>query len=82
MPAGPAAIMKMISSTRITSMNGVTLISWISLSSSSPWLRRTLIARSLGCRRRPAAFRRVKIERAAIEIAADDAQDFGRGIGM
>ena len=34
-------IMKMMSSTRITSMNGVTLISWTSLSWSSPWSRRT-----------------------------------------
>jgi hypothetical protein len=34
--ASGAAIMKMISSTRMTSMNGVTLISWMSSSSSLP----------------------------------------------
>jgi hypothetical protein len=35
--------MKMISSTSITSMNGVTLISCTSFSVSSPWSRRTLM---------------------------------------
>ncbi|MNV87135.1 hypothetical protein D3C71_1812350 [compost metagenome] len=34
-----AATMKMISSTSITSMNGVTLISWFSARSSPPSLR-------------------------------------------
>jgi hypothetical protein len=41
--ASGAATMKMISSTSITSMNGVTLISCTSFSVSSPWSRRTLM---------------------------------------
>jgi hypothetical protein len=32
----------------MTSMNGVTLISWISLKASSPWSRRTLMDYLLG----------------------------------
>src|SRR5215471_15289226 len=38
--ASGAATMKIMSSTSITSMNGVTLISWTSFSASSPWSRR------------------------------------------
>src|SRR5262249_50266062 len=41
--ASGAATMKMINSTSITSMNGVTLISWTSSISALPWSRRTLI---------------------------------------
>ena len=42
--ASGAAIMKMISSTRITSMNGVTLISWVSAKSSPSCPRRIATA--------------------------------------
>src|SRR5579871_4731947 len=69
--------MKMISSTSITSMNGVTLISWTSSRSALPWSRRTLMAPppSLGGgRQRRAA------ERAAVEIAAHQPQHLGRGV--
>src|SRR5262249_17677377 len=64
-----AATMKMISSTSITSMNGVTLISWVSPRSSSPWSRRTAMA----LLRRDAAQRMV----ATVEVAAPQPQDFG-----
>src|SRR5262245_6060581 len=84
--ASGAAIMKIMSSTRITSMNGVTLISWTSLNSSSPWSRRTLIVsystRKLLGGYGTTTFRGPLIEGATVEIAADDAQDFGGGIGM
>ena len=79
--ASGAAIMKMISSTRITSMNGVTLISWTSSSSSPPWSRRTLMAGYSAADRAPAVGRAL-LEGAAIEIAADDAQDLGGGVGV
>src|SRR5262249_26342640 len=75
--ASGAAIMKMISNTNITSMNGVTLISWTSLRSASPWSRRTAMALLRGG---PAALRLV--ERATVEIAAHQTQNFGGGIGM
>ncbi len=42
--ASGAATMKMISSTRITSMNGVTLISWVSAKSSPSCPRRIATA--------------------------------------
>ena len=73
--------MKMISSTRITSMNGVTLISWISLKASSPWSRRTLMviySAAVAVRRRSAG--RSKAPRSRSRLI--EAQDFGRGIGM
>ena len=78
--ASGAATMKMMSRTSITSMNGVTLISWTSLSWSSPWSRRTLMV-SLGGNRTP-AIARTLVKSSAIEIAADDPQDFGGSIGM
>src|SRR5579871_6580538 len=42
--ASGAAIMKIMSRTRTTSINGVTLISWTTSAVSSPWSRRTAIA--------------------------------------
>src|ERR1700722_16344221 len=77
--ASGAATMNMISSTSITSMNGVTLISWTSLSSSLPWSRRTLMrgSRSLG----RGAQRRLARHGAAIEVAADQAEHCRGGIG-
>src|SRR6266545_7147233 len=78
--ASGAATMKMISSTSITSMNGVTLISWTSSSSSLPWSRRTLIvcgpALFGGSRKRGAQ------APAAVEIAAHQQQDLGRGVAQ
>src|SRR6202043_1460560 len=80
--ASGAAIMKMISSTRMTSMNGVTLISCTSARSTSPWSRRTLI-RSL--RRRQGGFpsaRRAGLAGVAIEIAAYQAEHLGGTVGV
>src|SRR5262245_65696907 len=81
--ASGAATMKMMSSTSITSMNGVTLISWTSVSESSPWSRRTLMTTPLrlfcgGQRRRPARGR--GDGGGAIEIAAHKPQDLGGGV--
>src|SRR5690554_3148482 len=64
--------MKTISSTRITSINGVTLISCVSARSSSPWSRRT----AMGSVRRLGEPRTA----ALIEIAADDPHKFGRTV--
>src|SRR5271168_1899473 len=74
--ASGAAIMKMISSTRMTSMNGVTLISWISPSASSPWSRRMLMA---SLRRRDR--RRITL-RPLHEVAADHGHDLDAGVGI
>src|SRR3981081_4018779 len=57
--------MKMISSTSMTSMNGVTLISWLTLRSSSPSL--TFIAIGLTC----------SGQGAPVEIAAGQAKHQG-----
>src|SRR5262249_26062862 len=75
--ASGAATMKMISSTSITSMNGVTLISWTSSRSSLPWSRRTLIAPRPLFGRRPD---RRPGDHAAVEIAADQAEHLGGGV--
>ena len=65
--ASGAAIMKMISSTRITSMNGVTLISWVSAKSSPSCPRRMATALL-----RRARHMRGRIERGhALAVAAD-----------
>src|SRR5579883_2276769 len=75
--ASGAATMKMMSRTSMTSMNGVTLISWTSSSSSLPWSRRTLIGvASCLLRSRPHPM----MLDAAVEIAADEAQHLGRGV--
>src|SRR5271170_3261731 len=74
--ASGAAIMKMMSSTRMTSMNGVTLISWISPSETSPWTRR-MLTRSL--RRRHC--RRITL-RPLDEIAAHERHDLDAGVGI
>src|SRR3954464_1831460 len=71
--ASGAAIMKMISSTRITSMNGVTLISWVSAKSSPSCPRR--IATGL-LRRGPRNVRRGD----ALAIAADQAHHQRRAV--
>src|SRR5262245_4531151 len=75
-----AATMKMMSSTSITSMKGVTLISWFSTRSSSPLSRPpAMTARpSLG-RTRQFARRHAH---AAVEVARDQPQDFGRRIAQ
>src|SRR5712671_2500324 len=75
--ASGAATMKMMSRTSITSMKGVTLISWTSSSSSLPWSRRTLIVCSSLGRRRD----RLAGAGATIEVAARQPQRLGRGIG-
>src|SRR6185312_1810988 len=78
-----AAIMKMMSSTSITSMNGVTLISCNSSSVSSPWSRRRLTTRlSLDGCGNPAPLRRLLNGNAAVEIAAYKTQHARRGVGM
>src|SRR5262249_40305478 len=75
--------MKMISSTSITSINGVTLISCISSSVSSPWSRRTLMTTLSSTldggqgRRSPRGRNR---HDGALEIAADEPQDLRRGV--
>src|SRR3977135_2401142 len=80
--ASGAAIMKMINSTRMTSMNGVTLISCTSARSISPWSSRTLM---MLLRRRergvPTALggRRAGL---AVEIAADQVQHLGGAISI
>src|SRR5215831_14131135 len=81
--ASGAATMKMISSTSIMSINGVTLISCISSSVSSPWSRRTLMSTHSstldgGQWRRPPRGR--SKNDGALEIAADEPQDLRRGI--
>src|SRR5215475_3321525 len=81
--ASGAATMKMISSTSITSINGVTLISCISSSVSSPWSRRTLMTTHSstldgGKWRRPPSGR--SRHDGAIEVTADEPQDLRRGI--
>src|SRR6516165_12282244 len=81
--ASGAATMKMISSTSITSINGVTLISCISSSVSSPWSRQTLMTTHSstldgGQWRRPPRGR--SRHDGALEIAADEPQDLRRGI--
>ena len=69
-----AATMKMMSSTSMTSMNGVTLISCSSEpSSSSPLSRRAAMAHSAALAQPDAAL-------AAVEIARDEAQHLGRGV--
>src|SRR6516225_2466996 len=83
--ASGAATMKIMSSTSITSMNGVTLISWTSFSASSPWSRRMTAlsrvrrlgtpCRSLGGGRQCGAGRRGG---GAIEIAADQREHLRR----
>src|ERR1700732_2552630 len=82
--ASGAAIMKMINSTSITSMNGVTLISCVSCMSRSPWSSRTLMTCSFGSLRRqggaPAALRRMA--GLAVEVAAEQAQHLGGAIGV
>src|SRR5262249_14078702 len=81
--ASGAATMKMISSTSIASINGVTLISCISSSVSSPWSRRTLMTThsstlDSGQWRRPPRGRSRHDD--ALEVAADEPQDLRRGI--
>src|SRR6516165_11188727 len=81
--ASGAATMKMISSTSITSINGVTLISCISSSVSSPWSRQTLMTTHSstldgGQWRRPPRGR--SRHDGALEIAADEPQDLRRCI--
>src|SRR6516162_11134856 len=81
--ASGAATMKMISSTSITSINGVTLISCISSSVSSPWSRRALMTThsstlDSGQWRRPPRGRSRHDD--ALEVAADEPQDLRRGI--
>src|SRR5262245_9659066 len=83
--ASGAAIMKMISSTRMTSMNGVTLISWMSSSSSLPWSRRTLMQL---LRRQPGghewtapALRCLDALRRLRDFAAGEVEHFGAGVG-
>src|SRR5262249_22400553 len=78
--ASGAATMKIMSSTSITSMNGVTLISWTSLSASSLWSRRMTdlscphVCRSLGGRQCGGGRR----GGGAIEIAADQREHLRR----
>src|SRR3954453_15470527 len=72
--ASGAAIMKMISSTRITSMNGVTLISWVSAKSSPSCPRRMAIAL---LRRGARNMRR----RHALAVAADEPHHQRRAVG-
>src|SRR5262249_49373439 len=81
--ASGAATMKIMSSTSITSMNGVTLISWTSFSASSPWSRRMTAlscphvdtpCRSLGGRQCGTGGR----GGGAIEIAADQREHLHR----
>src|SRR5690348_3691607 len=75
--------MKIMRSTSITSMNGVTLISWTSFSASSPWSRRMMAlscphvdtpCHSLGGRQCGGGRR----GGGAIEIAADQGQHLRR----
>src|SRR5262245_107922 len=73
--ASGAATRKMISSTSITSMNGVTLISWVSSRSSVPWPSR--IAMTLLRRLRQWEF----LGLVAVEIAAHQPHHFGRRVG-
>src|ERR1700741_1298053 len=72
--ASGAATMKMISSTSITSMKGVTLISWLSARSSSAWRSR----RAMALLRHP---REGNLALLAVEVARDQAQHLGRGVG-
>src|SRR6516225_1612068 len=78
--ASGAATMKIMSSTSITSMNGVPLISWTSFSASSPWSRRMTalscphVCRSLGGRQCGGGGR----GGGAIEIAADQREHLRR----
>src|SRR5580698_9703772 len=74
--ASGAAIMKMISSTRMTSMNGVTLISWISPSVLSPWSRRMLTGLLRGRNGSRIALRTLH------QIAAHHGQDLDAGVGI
>src|SRR5262249_29883916 len=76
--ASGAAIMKMISSTSITSMNGVTLISSASSRSTSPWSSRTLIT-SL---RRQAGAAPLRMAGLAVEVAAEQAQHLGGAVAV
>src|SRR5579883_1839586 len=81
--ASGAATMKMIKSTSITSMNGVTLISWISSKPSSPWSSRTLIRlRPFGSLRRRTPLARLDFRGLVeIDVATGHPQHLGRGIG-
>src|SRR5690606_38223962 len=74
--ANGAATMKMISSTSMTSMNGVTLISCVS-SSSSPIVWRTLPAMTALLRGRSGPGG----HHAIVEVAADQPLDACRGVG-
>src|SRR5271154_6516114 len=74
--ASGAAIMKMINSTRMTSMNGVTLMSWISPSESSPWSRRMLMALLRGRDGGRIALRPLD------EVAAHQRHDLDAGVGI
>src|SRR5580658_10507166 len=74
--ASGAAIMKMISSTKMTSMNGVTLISWISPSVLSPWSRRMLTGLLRSRNGGRIALRPLH------QIAADHGQNLDTGVGI
>src|SRR5205085_5000765 len=88
--ASGAATMKMMSSTSITSMNGVTLISWTSSSVSSPWSRRTLMAALLhtlwtslgGGQRRGSPRGRRGRGGNTFEVAAHQPQYLGGGVSQ
>src|SRR5690348_5176062 len=79
--ASGAAIMKIMRSTSITSMNGVTLISCSSRSASSPWSRRALTD-LLRRRGGASSVGRPTFKDAAIEVATDEANDRGGGVAV